>query len=206
MKYPVDAAIAEGNGYTIVENASLEARNTFHVPARAKLLIDIRKREALSELFVDLRQFENFRMQHDRQPGIPQSLEQFLALAKGIAQQYRDFVVIQCLPAELQHTVEDFSRWWKVIDGASVSSFHDQNVRGPRLAQFGRQALAQFEVAGVKQRGSRRFDPGHGAAKNVPGGQQGNLIRKTICREGSGLAEGQHLFQSLTAEPGLHQS
>ena len=51
MKYPVDAAIAEGNGYTIVENASLEARNTFHVPARAKLLIDIRKREALSELF-----------------------------------------------------------------------------------------------------------------------------------------------------------
>ncbi|MGH8174206.1 MAG: UDP-N-acetylmuramate dehydrogenase [Rhodanobacteraceae bacterium] len=51
MKYPVDAAIAEGNGYTIVENASLEARNTFHVPARASLLVDVRKREALPELF-----------------------------------------------------------------------------------------------------------------------------------------------------------
>jgi UDP-N-acetylmuramate dehydrogenase len=44
-------ATAEGAGYTIVENASLEARNTFHVAARAALLIDVRKREALSELF-----------------------------------------------------------------------------------------------------------------------------------------------------------
>jgi UDP-N-acetylmuramate dehydrogenase len=50
-RYPVDAAIAEGNGYTIVENASLAGRNTFHVPARAHLLIDVRKREALPELF-----------------------------------------------------------------------------------------------------------------------------------------------------------
>jgi UDP-N-acetylmuramate dehydrogenase len=44
-------ATAEGNGYTIVENASLEGRNTFHVPARADLLIDVRKRDALQELF-----------------------------------------------------------------------------------------------------------------------------------------------------------
>jgi len=42
---------AEGAGYTIVENASLEGRNTFHVAARADLLIDVRKREALAELF-----------------------------------------------------------------------------------------------------------------------------------------------------------
>jgi UDP-N-acetylmuramate dehydrogenase len=44
-------ATAEGIGYTIVENASLEGRNTFHVAARADLLIDVRKREALDELF-----------------------------------------------------------------------------------------------------------------------------------------------------------
>lgn len=44
-------ATAEGTGYTIVENASLEGRNTFHVPARADLLIDVRKRDALHELF-----------------------------------------------------------------------------------------------------------------------------------------------------------
>jgi UDP-N-acetylmuramate dehydrogenase len=49
--YRVDPAIAEGAGYTIVENASLEGRNTFHVPARAALLVDVRKREALGELF-----------------------------------------------------------------------------------------------------------------------------------------------------------
>ncbi|HEX5123348.1 MAG TPA: UDP-N-acetylmuramate dehydrogenase [Rhodanobacteraceae bacterium] len=44
-------ATAEGSGYTIVENASLEGRNTFRVPARADLLIDVRRRDALQELF-----------------------------------------------------------------------------------------------------------------------------------------------------------
>ncbi|HEV7490247.1 MAG TPA: UDP-N-acetylmuramate dehydrogenase [Rhodanobacteraceae bacterium] len=44
-------ATAEGAGYTIVENASLAARNTFHVAARAAMLIDVRRREALAELF-----------------------------------------------------------------------------------------------------------------------------------------------------------
>ena len=32
---------AEGAGYTIVENASLAARNTFRVAARASMLIDV---------------------------------------------------------------------------------------------------------------------------------------------------------------------
>ena len=49
--YPVDAAIAQGNGYTIVENASLLGRNTFRVPARAALLIDIHDDAALEEVF-----------------------------------------------------------------------------------------------------------------------------------------------------------
>jgi len=47
----MSAAIAEGNGYTIVENASLEGRNTFRVPARANLLIDVRRPSALGEVF-----------------------------------------------------------------------------------------------------------------------------------------------------------
>lgn len=50
-RYHVDAAIAEGVGYTIVENASLEGRNTFRVPARANLLVDVRRPQALGELF-----------------------------------------------------------------------------------------------------------------------------------------------------------
>jgi UDP-N-acetylmuramate dehydrogenase len=44
-------ATAEGAGYTIVENASLAGRNTFHVAARAAILIDVRRHEALAELF-----------------------------------------------------------------------------------------------------------------------------------------------------------
>jgi len=39
-----------GPGYTIVENASLEGRNTFRVPARADLLVDVTRREALAEV------------------------------------------------------------------------------------------------------------------------------------------------------------
>ena len=37
-------------GYAIVENASLEGRNTFRVPARAEMLIDVRKPTALAEV------------------------------------------------------------------------------------------------------------------------------------------------------------
>ena len=44
------SAIAEGDGYTIVENASLQGRNTFRVPARAAMLVDVRKPAALAEL------------------------------------------------------------------------------------------------------------------------------------------------------------
>jgi UDP-N-acetylmuramate dehydrogenase len=39
-----------GPGYTIVENASLEGRNTFRVPARAQMLIDVQRPSALAEV------------------------------------------------------------------------------------------------------------------------------------------------------------
>jgi UDP-N-acetylmuramate dehydrogenase len=42
--------IASEPGYTIVENASLEGRNTFRVAARAEMLVDIHRTEALSTI------------------------------------------------------------------------------------------------------------------------------------------------------------
>jgi UDP-N-acetylmuramate dehydrogenase len=45
------SATAHAAGYSIVENASLEARNTFRVAARAAMLVDVRRRDALAELF-----------------------------------------------------------------------------------------------------------------------------------------------------------
>ncbi|HKE46961.1 MAG TPA: UDP-N-acetylmuramate dehydrogenase, partial [Rhodanobacteraceae bacterium] len=47
----MSTATAEGGGYTIVENAPLAGRNTFRVAARAAMLVDVRRREALTELF-----------------------------------------------------------------------------------------------------------------------------------------------------------
>jgi UDP-N-acetylmuramate dehydrogenase len=48
---PRITGIASEPGYTIVENAPLEARNTFRVPARAELLIDVKRLEVLPDLF-----------------------------------------------------------------------------------------------------------------------------------------------------------
>jgi UDP-N-acetylmuramate dehydrogenase len=47
---PRVTGVASEPGYTIVENASLEGRNTFRVPARTEILIDVRKPEALAEV------------------------------------------------------------------------------------------------------------------------------------------------------------
>lgn len=47
----LNTGLAHGDGYTIVERASLAGRNTFRVPATAQLLIDVRKPAALAELF-----------------------------------------------------------------------------------------------------------------------------------------------------------
>ena len=48
---PRITGIASEPGYTIVENAPLEARNTFRVPARADMLIEVKRLEVLPELF-----------------------------------------------------------------------------------------------------------------------------------------------------------
>lgn len=47
---PRTTGVATEPGYTIVENASLEGRNTFRVPARAEILIDVRRPDALAEV------------------------------------------------------------------------------------------------------------------------------------------------------------
>jgi UDP-N-acetylmuramate dehydrogenase len=48
---PRITGIASERGYTIVENAPLQGRNTFRVPARAELLIDVNRPEVLVDLF-----------------------------------------------------------------------------------------------------------------------------------------------------------
>jgi UDP-N-acetylmuramate dehydrogenase len=48
---PPITAVASEPGYTIVENAPLLGRNTFHVPARAEMLIDITRSAVLPALF-----------------------------------------------------------------------------------------------------------------------------------------------------------
>ena len=44
-------ARAHGDGYTLLENASLRTRNTFGVEARAAMLVEVKKTAALAELF-----------------------------------------------------------------------------------------------------------------------------------------------------------
>jgi UDP-N-acetylmuramate dehydrogenase len=51
MQTATGTRMMQGDGYTIVENAPLQGRNTFRVSARAQRLIDVRKSAALGELF-----------------------------------------------------------------------------------------------------------------------------------------------------------
>ena len=48
---PRITGVASEPGYTIVENAPLEGRNTFRVPARAELLIDVNRLDGVADLF-----------------------------------------------------------------------------------------------------------------------------------------------------------
>jgi UDP-N-acetylmuramate dehydrogenase len=45
------SGVASEPGYIVVENASLEGRTTFRVPARTELLIDVNRAEVLGDLF-----------------------------------------------------------------------------------------------------------------------------------------------------------
>ncbi len=49
--FRVAPARLDGNGYSILEDASLAGRNTFRVDARAALLVDVRDSAALAEVF-----------------------------------------------------------------------------------------------------------------------------------------------------------
>jgi len=49
--FRVAPARFDGNGFSILEDASLAGRNTFHVDARAALLVDVRDTAALAEVF-----------------------------------------------------------------------------------------------------------------------------------------------------------
>ena len=47
MQTATGTRMMQGDGYTIVENAPLQGRNTFRVPSRAQRLIYLRKSAAL---------------------------------------------------------------------------------------------------------------------------------------------------------------
>src|ERR1700731_4556251 len=70
------------------------------------------------------------------------------------------------------------------------------------LRWFGRFALTQFEIAGVKKRSALALDPNLGRTKNVSGGEENR--RKSI--EGPRLAERQHMLFAVPGQTRLHQA
>ena len=144
-------------------------------------------------------------MQHDRQSRIGQAAKDFLAFAQGITQQHRGLVVFDRFPAETNDPLQDFSRRREPVVAAAVSCLHDQDIGWSRFASFSGQALAQFEIAGVKQRFAAGFDKSHRAAEDVTGGKEGQMVRDIPMLERSPLAKRKNMFQPLAFHAGAHE-
>jgi hypothetical protein len=173
--------------------------------ARGLRIIFLVGGKALAELLVDFRQLVNRSMQHDRQPGVTETAEQFLAFAEGIAEENGRFFVIQRFSAKPDHSFDDFLGGWELIMRTAVGCFHDQEIGLARLAFLGGEARTQLEVAGVKERFIAGFDPGHGAAEDMPGREQGDIARHFTAGEMPRFVEGKHMFHPFAGEARAHE-
>ena len=138
------------------------------------------RRKPVAELLKNFRELENRFVQQNRQPGIGQPAQEFLAFAERIAEQHRRLLVVDGFPTEANHAFQHLARWRELILGPAISRLHDERVRVARLARFGGQARPQLEIAGVKHRFALRFNPTHRAAENVAGGQQRHQSRQAV--------------------------
>ena len=123
--------------------------------------------KALAELLVDFGELENRPVKHDGKTGIAEAAEQFLAFAERVAEENGSFIVIERLFAKADDAGDYFLGWRKAILRPAIGAFHDQNIGVARFARFGRQAAAEFEVAGVEHRFTNGDDQGHRAAEDV---------------------------------------
>lgn len=161
--------------------------------------------KGLAEVFVNLGEFVDGGMEHDGESGLAEAAEEFLAFAKGIAVEDGGFVVVDGLLAETDDALHDFVGGRELIAGPAEGGFHDEDVGGARFAEFGGAAGAEFEIAGVKERLAFGFDEGHGAAEDVAGGDEGDLVAGAVVFVGGGLAEFQNVFLSRAADAGEHE-
>ena len=125
-------------------------RTNQHFPARRLSFELLVRRKLVAELFKNFRELENRFVQENRQPGIGQPAQEFLAFAERIAEQHRRLLVVDGFPTEANHAFQHLARWRELILGPAISRLHDERVRVARLARFGGQARPQLEIAGVK--------------------------------------------------------
>ena len=91
-------------------------------------------------------------MQHRCEIGPGERAKDFLRFAQRIAKEHGNILVLDRIAAKSDDLRDHFLGRRQAITGNAVSCFHDQSVgRGP-FRGLGRLTLAQFEIAGVKQR------------------------------------------------------
>ena len=88
---------------------------------------------------------------------------------------------------------------------AAEGGFHHEVVRVARLAGFGAEVGAQFEVAGVEQRFTVRLDEGHGAAEDVAGGEERKKKWLPVAQKLTRFAEAEDMFRPFAAEAMAHE-
>ncbi len=161
------------------------------------------RRKSDIKLLIDLRDSSDRSVQHDGKPRLLERREDFLRLAEGVPKKHGRIALLERLNAEFHQSQKSFPDGRKLIARHAVRGFHDQGFRVARDGCFSGKALAQLEVAGIKQGAL-------GIIVEQLSRSQNMTRRKQSCRpaiEHPGLAEGQRVeCAGILVEAHLHEA
>src|SRR5437764_12638684 len=90
--------------------------------------------KTLAKILVNPSQLMDGAMEHQGQPGIAKSTEEFLTFAERIAEEHGRFAIVQGFPAKSYDPFHHGISGWENILRLTISGFHDEHVRGARFA------------------------------------------------------------------------
>ena len=98
--------------------------------------------------------------------------------------------------------INDLLRWWKSVARQAKSRLHNECIGLLPLCLLGGFPWPQFEIAGVKQRVTRREKAKLCRTKDVAGGQQ----HKIEIMHRSPFTKWQHMLGANPRQSGVHQT
>ena len=142
-------------------------------------------------------------MQHDRQTGTPNDLQQFLGLAQTVGREYGGDLVRQGLSAKVHDAAFDLLPRWKHIAREAKGCLHDEHVGPGRDTGLGGAVGPQLEIPGVEEGTLVGGGVQHRRAEDMTGGKKFQLTAK-LRRPGLTVVEDG--FATFAVQPQPHQA